>query len=329
MKQSVSDILKNFDKEQRYLFSSSDIWTNTYKSSSDYSDYLFPHSKSYDSLLNPMFLHELKSKESLCLFKQVLVRDGLLGAIVFFRENPSPAEGMDTVLYINKNLISTVPAAWRAHCDFYENIKLDLDNKHTGTPQVYIVFNESEDFSSQSEYEKKIEMIFEYFDKKDEFPNVIFVPINRNFLIKEDSCGGSLSLYRKLKTGLKYFPDSSCIKWESISELKVNNSFFMVANQNNFHISDDYIDFFFLSRGATPLDRNYSVNENRTIIQLSPFHGVSILDASEVKSLDKDFDDKGLSIYNREKYQLSHEGDSFLAPSEYLDAARELSTLRP
>jgi len=332
IKKDLKTILENHNSEQQYYFSNPKIWANNYIAIEEYQDFLDPHCEHHESILNPLFLFEIKNLEALSLFKQVQCRDGLLPALLFFLKYPTPLEEMDTDLYIHHSLYPIVPKQWLPLCQFYKDKHLKDLSEYSEESPVYIIYNENQEFSDLPDFKKKLEFLFNYCDKNDIFPHVKFVVINKNRLISKAVSAASDHLFNATKELLSVFPDTETISWEKLETSKLNNSIFLSINSHHYHIADNYIEWHFLSKGSISIINN-SKEESKHMIRLSPFHGLEIFNEEEL-SRSQEKRDKvqefinsnkdRLTDYNIDKYNKADDDRYFLAPSEYHHFAEEV-----
>ncbi len=336
MKKDLDLITSHHNREQQHYYAASEIWSNEYKSTEEYLKFLDPHSEHHETILNPIFLFEIKEIHSLTLFKQVLIRDGLLSAFIFFYRNPLPPREMDTTLYLSENLYKIIPKVWLSHCEFYKTTSFKKLENYNEKEPIYIIFNENNDFTKLDHFKKMIKKTFDLFDKKDIFPQVKFIIVNKNYEISKEIAGASKNLFDATKELLAVYPDAETINWEEMIATKLTNSAFLILNTNEFHISDDYMQWLFLIKGAIPLETDFSSFHGNNVIPLSPFHGVKILEDLDLRKIEpirnkvQDFiknNSNSINNFEQSNYFPANKGDTFIAPVSFSNLIREINLI--
>jgi hypothetical protein len=313
-----------------------DIWKNDYDASEKYKSFLEPHSRHHESFISPLFLFELKSIEALSLFKQVQVRDGLLSAFLFFKRYPAPLEEMETELYLDITLYPIIPEKWLKSCSFYHTVSYkNLEHYNQKLP-VYIIANENNDHIHYPDFKTQLESIYTYFDKKDIFPQIKFVGINKHHQVSTSMAGASDRYFKIIKHLLTVYPDAEICNWEKLNQDSLLDSVFYNIKSSSFHVNDDYINWKFLTKGAIPYGLECLDRDDPLSIPQSPYHGLKLLNLDDLRKFQNKRNNiqdyirnniDNLADYSEQNFATRNDDGLFLAPEQYYDFIRKLVTI--
>lgn len=116
-KKSTDEVLKSYSI-LKVIYGSSN-YDSTYRYTTD--DLLGNWEKEYYSPIPTLLIGGLKNLGCLKELDEILVKDGALGVIRFFRMYPEVPNWFNTKFYIKRNLAGLIPKAWESHIVIYDD----------------------------------------------------------------------------------------------------------------------------------------------------------------------------------------------------------------
>ena len=255
---------------------------------------LLPWTEGYASPLNHISLFSITSPSQLTMYHFVLVRDGALTLVDFFNRFPSPV-GFKNLFIVHKNLKSLIPDKWCKLILFYDFDLIRLPYKNKSPADILLAKGLiMEGAFDILEFKKSMLKILSL--KK--FKKIIFcAPIRQNLFLKKEWNGDatyahySNEVMKFLYSEVAPKVEIEFITWKDFYNLADTHllHFFDLNNKTNLYI-DDFTNYYFLKKGATPLFylEKRKTHKDDLVIKLSHQHGIRIFsktDAFEFKKI--------------------------------------------
>jgi hypothetical protein len=231
-----------------------------------------PSAQNYFSELNPSFIWDYRSIESMSTFPVILLRDGFYGLSYFFLKNTKPIENFSTLLCIPAKFKSLIPKSWESNTLLYE---FDYKQKSTDAEKAIFFGVPSRESFYGNKLLKNIEGAF------DEIDHVDFNVYCRDRLFNEFKNEQNYffdiqkSVLKKFGSAVKSHYEFKEMDWSSVGQ---RHSFFNI-DQNNFLIYSDYLTFLYASKGASFINKPTRLIKDSNVVRtidLSPYHSLKL-----------------------------------------------------
>lgn len=246
----------------------------------------------YSNPIRSVFLYQVLSLSQISDCQFLFCRDGLFCLLDFFHRNPDPG-GLQTILILNYQFLKFIPARWRKNVVFYQmgvysafNYKSIEDSEQSlilkGAVLSSYRVNIDNDNSIIEELRKidlkRFKKIKVYIWSRDDYF------LNNQWIQDTDFSSRLNHYYPALLDSLKKHSDIEFTDYIGISSLKsIHRYKFLEISPKINYISDDYIDYSLLSKGALPFEaiKEVKIDEN-DFIPLSAYHGYRIVPSGEI-----------------------------------------------
>lgn len=204
------------------------------------------HSLSYYSPMKACFSFEVGNLDLITHLSPVLLRDGVLGLIDFFNNNPVPQE--KTLILIHKSLSYLIPNRWLNHClGFQYESRLENRNNIEEKRNILVIGNSG--FGKKQGAQASLELLLSH---KKYLGDIEEIWLTNFPTFPKDSLRYDVELQNEqieiaVKVG-KSFSQNVLVKTPyQIEKNNVSNSYFWDLNHFQFYYSDS---FFFQSLQA-------------------------------------------------------------------------------
>lgn len=269
MLQKINNQIKHFEKNDLLLKRwESKPWSQTFYKAM-YTKY--PLNEKYFFELNPSFVYEYQSIDTMATLPFVMLRDGFFGLFYLFLKYPKLPEKTDTVFLIPSKFSYLIPKKWKDNILIYD-FEYTKKNEHKNKSIIYGNISQ-ENFINKTVEEK----FHNIFPKAKE--NILVSTFREyGFLQSHNESALNLefqkSLYKNLGFDVKRY---NTYREEIFSFVDDSYSYFNI-DSDHFLIYDDYLNHFFASKGALNINnlKHNREMEQIKILNLSPYHKIKI-----------------------------------------------------
>lgn len=245
----------------------------------------WPFLNDYYSPLRPVFspaygrfLRNLREGETAWL------RDGIIPLTWFLRRN-SPQSFRGSLIAPEK-LARFVPSDWRAKFSFYRLITREVTRPKT----LFIAGPVEEGYSNLEHTERLLDAAVKKLGKSKQPEVKLYCPVK---------WGGDKFPAEFFRLVFSRFPEAEVISWHSLANLgTLTDSAYLELN-GNYIISDSYVQYHMLSRGAGLL---LGQSQGKVFVPLSRYHGAAV---STVSKVEPRSNDEALMNFSREMANLN------------------------
>jgi hypothetical protein len=241
---------------------------------------LRPFSHDYEGPVPSLFLYELPGPALLEQQEQVLVRDGILPLLEWFRKNPHPQDSWAQLL-IAKKLLPLVPASWHHKVRPYElGIKSLAGEK---SPKKLFFFGlDFPSFCSSSTLAETLSRLESFYDLSNEELEVCaYLPLREDpFRPCQERMGETL--FTQLQ---RTFAQTQVMK-ESFLQEDLSEWTYVNLGEDLFCLSDNFFEHKLLAAGARPFLTKRPPCLQRGML-FSPFHSLSLTEEYSTKELEQ------------------------------------------
>lgn len=287
MLNKVSAIIDNTSQDnilykQKYIQYRDDYFSKVYWN-------YFPATDKYFFEGNPSFLHEYKNMFDCGSFPLIMARDGYVGILEFFFENPKPPRDFKSVILINKKFEKLIPKKWKDNVAVY-SISANRKITKSDSKRFLIIYgNTGEDIFWKDD--PKI-LAKKYAEIASEFDDVICILPQKEPLLSsyiEQVKNHNLTLLKEIYRNFGFDVKIAYNFNKFFENNKVKHFSFLNIDQNNVFVSDSYYDYFLSCKKGYSLNNQNNFSTNCLRYSLSQYHEVVIEEASLGESLFPEF----------------------------------------
>ena len=230
---------------------------------------LRPFANDYFHPLNPSFLYEYNSLESMLEFPLITARDGVSTLFDFFQNYPEPKMHGPHLL-ISHFLSPLIPSSWQNNCLAY-NI-FSFENLNSDLNKILLFGLSSTSYTNREVIkEKLLSKIL-----PSEVHLMLFVEDDPFYEPKREIVDNCFPLMHEISRNI----DGRKVifhTYESFLQLNdLDEFYFLDLQENNFVLSDNSITQYLLSRGAKPWEKYQCASHPLLSLNLSPYHQLQI-----------------------------------------------------
>jgi hypothetical protein len=293
-----------------------------------YPDFIFtfwPFTEELYHPLNPVFLHELDGLGQTHDWGAFLSRDGLIPLLWWLENNPLPQT--EAQLFVHKRFQNLLPKSWWENIGTYRVASAEEEKNLVPRNRVCLSSIITQNFISTEFVEKRLDEIFEQLEKIKCDP----LSFDCYFVFRDDPYHwvetdklvnefNSL-VGQRLGKKARFFEEK-----EIVGKSSFLDCYYADFNMQYF-LSDDYIQYLALSRGARLLLQP-EIEEGESYSPVSPFHGLLINKSPQVKEWPSEIQEHlnkvhGISLIDEKGERTAH------WPKDFWLYAKKLLELDP
>lgn len=253
-------------------FRSHELWSIKTEKTERMINLIGHHARAYFSPLRAVFLFEMKSFDFISYFSPILVRDGAMTLLYFFKNFPTPLNDQ-ALLLIDIKHSDLIPISWRNQVLFYHYQKSNSISKYNSKKIDQLVFLTSafgEKHCTLDYLKNILSSAQQYYDLSK--LEVICCPLvssnNLDLVATDVLIEHHCRLISEIQSATNNFATIKSLQKLECSNL--SNTIFFDVNQYQFYYSDSFVSHRIQQLGGTPLTINDLPLDKKNVVANIP-----------------------------------------------------------
>jgi len=246
-------------------------YDHTYRYLTD--DLLGNWEKEYYGPIPSFLVGGLKNLSCLKEVDEILIKDGAMGVLRFFRTFSSPPKWLETQFFIKKSLAGLVPKEWNSNVKVFEDYFLDT-HKERESLVVHGVLAKGvccfENFSNQLDQALKCKSL-------KNIHVIVRTPVKMEGYFDEDETYGLNEFLNILTSKTNGKIETTFYKLDDIEKIDFSKSLYLSIDNSDILHSGLSSEISMYSRGAVPVGYSETSSSHEKVL-FSECHGISVVD---------------------------------------------------